>query len=387
MQTESTFSPNRCEVSKKVAGPSAEHPTAADIESYANRYLSAHGRFPGYGLVQWTGQYSKSVPYTWENQKYIYWCSQQGLDPADIDSQLERIIWECDNGVQFYSTSAYPLTFKEFSTSNLPADYLAKAFLKNYEVSANPDYDTRGRQGMEWYNFLSKYAPEAASPTSIKNLKIDKLLPTKLTASFIAQGSEKCVYEVKAKSKIANKGTLLVEATENAIKIGSFTCTNLLPNTTYSLRVKLIGNADSDSIEETVHFTTPQAFPKSLPEISLEATDALLPHENFRLNTTPLSSTDWGHWKKPANGGYIIQLIVNGKVVEEKIKNDLVKAWHFNLNSEFKNYKSKVGDIIQVGIYTWVKDDKGEMIFDNQAIKISNPICFLRQPMIAYLNK
>lgn len=98
----------------------------------------------GFGLVQWT-------PAT----KLINWADDNNLNYKKINTQLKRIIWEVENGVQFYSTDDYPLSFKEFITSTKSPEYLARAFLHNYERPASYDTEnTREEQARYWYDLL-----------------------------------------------------------------------------------------------------------------------------------------------------------------------------------------------------------------------------------------
>src|SRR5690606_39763347 len=60
----------------------------------------------GYGLVQWT-------PFN----KYTIWARDNDLDYSHIDSQLMRIEYELQNGIQWISTSDYPLSFQDFKIS------------------------------------------------------------------------------------------------------------------------------------------------------------------------------------------------------------------------------------------------------------------------------
>lgn len=98
----------------------------------------------GYGLVQWTPAY-----------KYTDWAVARGYGIGDINGQLERIIWEKDNGVQWYATSAYNMSFSEFAKSTGNVYDLALAFLANYERPYNPNQPARGTQAQHWYNSLS----------------------------------------------------------------------------------------------------------------------------------------------------------------------------------------------------------------------------------------
>lgn len=119
----------------------------------------------GFGLVQWT-----------PNTKYKDWCDDNGYSPYydDIFYQIERIIYEVDNGLQWISTSAYPLSFKDFRTSNATPEYLAQAFLYNYERPKSLNQPNRSTQARAWYNFILNLYP--VTPTPTKKHELSKLL-------------------------------------------------------------------------------------------------------------------------------------------------------------------------------------------------------------------
>lgn len=111
------------------------------LTSNPEAYYEANGRYPGFGLVQWT-------PYT----KYSNWAGSDWR--TNYNKQLERIIWEMNNGEQYIPTTSYPETFKEFSTSTKSAYYLAGAFLYNYERPKKPNAADRGERAESWLAFL-----------------------------------------------------------------------------------------------------------------------------------------------------------------------------------------------------------------------------------------
>jgi hypothetical protein len=78
----------------------------------------------GFGLVQWTPR-----------SKYWDWATAQGLDPYLGDSQLDRITYEVENNIQYYSTSSYPESFAEFRANAFgkTVEYLTECFTWNYE--------------------------------------------------------------------------------------------------------------------------------------------------------------------------------------------------------------------------------------------------------------
>lgn len=125
----------------------------------------------GYGLVQWT-----------PNTKYKTWADANGYEYGDIHAQIKRILYELDNGLQWYETDAYPLTFEEFSKSNETPEYLAQAFMVNYERPGDPDQPWRSTQAREWYNWMTDDntvlpdVPDIPTPTPQNKKGMSKLL-------------------------------------------------------------------------------------------------------------------------------------------------------------------------------------------------------------------
>lgn len=118
----------------------------------------------GYGLTQWT-------PAT----KYIDWCDARGLEPSEMDSAIARLEYELENGLQFYPTDEYPLTFADYKTSYDTPENLAQAFLLNYERPANQDQPERSEYAAEWYMWLLMNAgelePDEPEPEPVKKKK------------------------------------------------------------------------------------------------------------------------------------------------------------------------------------------------------------------------
>lgn len=127
MQTESTINPGIW-----------QSLISYDHDPYAT--VSGHG----YGLVQWT-------PFN----KYTIWARDSGLVYSDINAQLDRIEYEIANGLQWISTSEYPLSFQDFKVSTETPEYLADAFLKCYERPAEQNQPNRGTQARYWWDNLS----------------------------------------------------------------------------------------------------------------------------------------------------------------------------------------------------------------------------------------
>ena len=100
----------------------------------------------GYGLVQWS-------PYT----NYSEWAGTDWQDNGQ--KEMERIIYELENRLQWISTSLYPMTFREFSQSDKPPAYLAQVFLYNYERPTVKPQPARSKQAEYWYQYITGHEP------------------------------------------------------------------------------------------------------------------------------------------------------------------------------------------------------------------------------------
>ena len=118
----------------------------------------------GYGLVQWT-------PAT----KYIKWCGSNWRNNGG--RQCERIEYECNNGLQWFSnpnapTTSPPISFKEFKVSDLPVGTLANYFLWYYEHPKETIQPNRATQAENWHRFLEGKEPIIVPPSTVKKKKM-----------------------------------------------------------------------------------------------------------------------------------------------------------------------------------------------------------------------
>ena len=99
----------------------------------------------GFGLVQWT-----------PNTKYKTWADDNGYgsDYGSIVGQVHRIKYELENGLQWIPTDSFPLSFSEFSKSTASPEYLANAFLYNYERPRSLVQPNRATQARKWYEYI-----------------------------------------------------------------------------------------------------------------------------------------------------------------------------------------------------------------------------------------
>lgn len=95
----------------------------------------------GFGLVQWTPA-----------SKYTDWADDNSLTWGAMESNLQRILYEVDNNIQWIHST---MTFYEFSRSTDTPYNLGLLFLAHYERPADPDQPIRGTQAKYWYDTLT----------------------------------------------------------------------------------------------------------------------------------------------------------------------------------------------------------------------------------------
>lgn len=137
-----------------------------EVESSINPFIWQNldeGNFDGgFGLVQWT-------PAT----KLTNWCSNNGLVYYEMDSQLERLIWEQENeNGQFAPAGDYNMTFTEFKNSTLSPNELGMIFLACYERPADPNQPARGENAEYWYTYITGLSFEEDDKKKRKGLSL-----------------------------------------------------------------------------------------------------------------------------------------------------------------------------------------------------------------------
>ena len=98
----------------------------------------------GFGLVQWT-------PAT----NFTNWADSNGYEWDDGAAQLKWIDEETVSKGQWIPTTLYPFSFETFKTSSEPPQYLASAFLKNFERAGIEVEDARRENAIKWYEYIT----------------------------------------------------------------------------------------------------------------------------------------------------------------------------------------------------------------------------------------
>ncbi|WP_313631424.1 phage tail tip lysozyme [Enterococcus devriesei] len=104
----------------------------------------------GYGLVQWT-----------PGSKLINWCNEKGMNYKTVNAQCQRIQYEMENGIQWFSNPQRPdlsyISFKDF-TKLTDIKKAAEYFIAYYEHPANPNQPARATQAQYWYDQFKNQA-------------------------------------------------------------------------------------------------------------------------------------------------------------------------------------------------------------------------------------
>lgn len=98
----------------------------------------------GFGLVQWT-------PAT----NFTDWADSNGYTWTDGNAQLQWLDEVTVTFGQWIRTTEYNISFEEFKTSTNSPEYLASAFLKNFERAGVEVEANRQTQAKKWYNYLT----------------------------------------------------------------------------------------------------------------------------------------------------------------------------------------------------------------------------------------
>lgn len=103
--------------------------------------LQAGNMSRGFGLVQWTPA-----------SGFHNWANNLGLSPTSMDTQLKAIDEDVLRG--WIPTSSYNLSFSEFKKSTQSPEWLAQAYLRNFERPAVQYQPARSTHARYWYNQL-----------------------------------------------------------------------------------------------------------------------------------------------------------------------------------------------------------------------------------------
>ena len=426
MESESSISPNRYEL---IDGASlGRTPTRAEVEAYFEKYKSlnsyyktydsegSRGRYPGCGLTGWTFSDSGSAEdrIHWDHNKLIKWCDDKKIDFRDIDSNLERIIWEKENEKQWITYgSNYKISFKDFSVSTKSARWLAEAFLDNYENPASPNFQLRGDRGEKWFNYLLQYSPGWGDIFEVINFKLDSVDTTTAQLSFLVNLGETGKYKLTDSDnnviieKELDVKPVVPETSEEEskekpqlrnAKLMLINLKDLIPNSTYNLAIEIKGkNADEDKdiFEESITFTTEQDYPQTVSNLELNNSDKYmldLPDSSYSLKIG--QPAEWGYWRNSSvnpnnnNFGYIVQVIVNGVCIKT-LEVPVFEQEQFIPDTclYFSDYTLGLGDSIQFGITPFVTDLHGEKVYNELNTLMSKSVCFLNQPYKIFLTK
>lgn len=108
----------------------------------------------GFGLFQWT-----------PSTNYTDWADANGYEHDDGYGQLNWLVNQTVPSGQWIPTTDYPETFDEFKISTKDPEYLAYAFLNNFERPADrnqPARQSNARYWCEWYT--NSYVPPDNPP-------------------------------------------------------------------------------------------------------------------------------------------------------------------------------------------------------------------------------
>lgn len=109
----------------------------------------------GFGLAQWT-----------PSDTITDWLSQNGYENDSGDGQMKWLFENLIDGKGYWiKTDEYPITFAEFKSSTEEPEYLAYAFMYNFEKPLSKDHPERKTYARYWYDWYNNsYVPPENPP-------------------------------------------------------------------------------------------------------------------------------------------------------------------------------------------------------------------------------
>ena len=141
--------------------------------------LKAGNMSGGFGLVQWT---PASGLHNWANGL--------GLTPSNMDTQLKAIDEDVLSG--WIATGNYNLTFAQFKKSTQTPEWLAQAYLLNFERPYNQNQPARSTHARYWYNQLKGVGGSTATGNIDAMIKWfeDRLGKVRYSMSYLRSGPD-----------------------------------------------------------------------------------------------------------------------------------------------------------------------------------------------------
>lgn len=125
----------------------------------------------GYGLFQFT----PSGKYILDTRAQVligYAPNYLGHTGAASDGRAQCMfvdLYADDPNVGYYATSSYPLSYQQYRVSLYTPEYLAEAWLYNFERPQSPNPAQRAAEARYWYDLLSSGPTPPPPPTQLTN--------------------------------------------------------------------------------------------------------------------------------------------------------------------------------------------------------------------------
>jgi hypothetical protein len=207
-------------------------------------------------------------------------------------------------------------------------------------------------------NFFSIYLSESTSTTA------------KINVTFTEDTKEiSCDWILEL---VNLKNNNILESKKSKQIKDSLTFAKLTPNTLYS--VKLMAVTSSYIQEQQIFFATPQELPGTISKLLVSFSEGSELNKNCKVEFT-MPNSAWGAYSKNNRSkGYRTYLILNGAAVAYSDSlitytnaDKIISNFNF---SDIANIKVDYHSMVQIGIQTWVKDEYGNILLNDEG-----PIC------------
>jgi hypothetical protein len=224
----------------------------------------------------------------------------------------------------------------------------------------------------------------------VSNFHVPEVFATKVFAEFNVTehfGQYKWSYRIHTLDSTKNyKGAIKVKD-----KSASLLIQNLTPNTPYYLEIlakPASGNNQKDFAVARQLVYTRADKPSSIQDLKFDISGTYL--QNKVCSISFKAPDSWGESTSDiASSGFRVSLILNGKIIAHSdnlfIHSTGVVSKKINLADIVDIKKLAYKDTIQIGIQTWIKNNSGELTFDNYTPVCSEPIYL--EPLLTDIDK
>lgn len=218
-------------------------------------------------------------------------------------------------------------------------------------------------------------AIQSATEHNFFTVKLKSAKSTEASAKVSLLKDKECNWSYTL-TDLTNDSLIADELTVLSADLDNIKLTGLTPYTPYALKI----TANSQSSQQ-LFFSTIQDYPEPIENL-----DCAFDLDRCSCEIKFNSPASWGSYSSFRTIGYRTCLVINGKAA--LYSDDLIKPSANIINttkqlSDFNGFNTICyGDILQIGVQTWVKTAGGKLILSRDGMTCSQPF-YVKGPLVS----